>query len=119
MKRLLILVFVACAGIAQASLVWYAGDFDGRDGLRSQEGGTLGINGDARAYDNFTLSSTTVVTDVYGKLLSSITPQATTAYWDIRIGVSPGVEGTIVAGGFASICTVTPTGRSGFGYTEY
>ena len=43
----------------------------------------------------------------------------TGAIWEIRTGCSVGNEGTLVAAGATTTPTVTPTGRSGFGLTEF
>jgi len=40
------------------------------------------------------------------------------ATWSISMGMSPGAPGTVVASGKAP-ATITPTGRSAFGFTEY
>ena len=43
----------------------------------------------------------------------------TGANWEIRSGVSEGNGGTVVASGTTTTPVVTPTGRSGFGFTEF
>jgi hypothetical protein len=43
----------------------------------------------------------------------------TGADWEIRTGLSEGNAGTLIASGTTNSPVVTPTGRSGFGFTEY
>ena len=43
----------------------------------------------------------------------------TGATWEIRQGVSEGNGGTLIASGTTTTPVVTPTGRSGFGFTEF
>lgn len=116
MKRLLILGLACVAGAAQAGQLFYGGDFDGRNGLRSQEGGNVS---DSRVYDNFMLGSSSNITDVYGNFLDSTNGGSSSAFWEIRTGVSLGNGGTVVAGGVMGAATTKATGRSGFGLNEY
>ena len=48
-----------------------------------------------------------------------ISTNVTGATWEIRTGVSAGNGGTLVASGSTATPTVTATGRSAFGFTEY
>jgi hypothetical protein len=43
----------------------------------------------------------------------------TGATWEIRQGVAEGTGGTLIASGSTTTPVVTPTGRSGFGFTEF
>ena len=43
----------------------------------------------------------------------------TGATWEIRQGISEGNGGTLIASGSTTTPVVTPTGRSGFGFTEF
>ena len=43
----------------------------------------------------------------------------TGATWEIRQGISEGNGGTLIASGTTVTPVVTPTGRSGFGFTEF
>jgi hypothetical protein len=54
----------------------------------------------------------------YGVLDQGAEPTSV-AYWSINEEVFAGSAGTVVAGGYASPATSTPTGRSAFGLNEY
>ncbi len=108
----MLLVF-ACAARAD-TILWYNGDFDGRNGL-ANEINTLVP--DSRVYDDFIVpSGGWTIGTVWSNDLSSI--RASSAYWEIRSGVSAGNGGTLVASGTSS-ATQTLTGRSAFGFSEY
>src|SRR5262249_45561472 len=71
----------------------------------------------ARIYDDFNVPAPGWHIDtVWSDDLMSTT--ATTAHWEIRSGVSSGNGGLLIASG-DNAATQTPTGRTGFGYTEY
>ncbi|MFZ0917230.1 MAG: hypothetical protein WAN04_10090, partial [Candidatus Udaeobacter sp.] len=57
------------------------------------------------------------VTSVFSDNLSST--NVTGASWEIRQGVAEGTGGPLIASGMTMTPVVTPTGRSGFGFTEY
>ena len=57
------------------------------------------------------------ITDVFSDNLMST--NVTGATWEIRSGITPGNGGTLVASGMTVTPTVTATGRSGFGFTEF
>ena len=104
--------------------LWYNGDFDGRNGGANQREGQFGAGEFSRLYDNFTgppSGQTWTVTGVFSNNImdAGLNTHITTADWEIRTGVSEGNGGTVVASASAAPCTVTPTGRSGFGRTEY
>jgi hypothetical protein len=114
MKRFCALscLFVTAA-ISHAAVVWYGGDFDGRNGAPNEVNGLLS---EAKTYDDFTLTSPTLVTGAWSNnLFDSFT--ATTAEIEIRTGVSTGNGGTVVFSGTFP-ATISNTGRSGFGMTE-
>jgi hypothetical protein len=121
--RSLPVLFVATAlvlnttAIAQAppGSVWYNGDFNGVNGLANEENTTIS---QAAVYDNFIVPAggRTLAGFFSDNLASTV---ITGADWEIRTGVSEGNGGTLVASGSTSSPIVTPTGRSGFGYTEY
>src|SRR5437773_3150973 len=91
-------------------VLWYNGDFNGVNGLANEPGSSI--------YDNFIVPSPGWhVTSVFSDNLEN-TP-ATRATWEIRSGVSEGNGGTLVASGMTTMPVVTPTGRSGFGFTEF
>ncbi len=72
---------------------------------------------DSRVCDDFIVPSGGWVLDVLWTN-DLMTTTASTAYWDIRSGVSAGDGGTLLFSG-TNAATQTPTGRSGSGYTEY
>ena len=97
--------------------LWYNGDFDGVDGLTNEE--NTFATGFSHIYDDFivTDSGGWDVTSVFSDNLMST--NATSATWEIRQGVSAGNGGTLVASGMTVTPVITPTGRSGFGFTEF
>ncbi|MDR3618455.1 MAG: PEP-CTERM sorting domain-containing protein [Paludisphaera borealis] len=95
-------------GTARADgILWYNGDFDGRDALVNQTGAADGL-----VYDNFIVptGSTFTITAVFSNNLMYDPTAASTAYWEIRSGVSAGDGGTLVASGDGAD-GVTATGR--------
>jgi len=113
-KRICALACVTLAAAAsQAAVIWYGGDFDGRNAAPNEINGLLN---DARTYDDFTLSSPATLASVWSNNLFD-TFTATTAQVEIRTGVSQANGGTVVfSGTFAA--SVTATGRTGFGMNE-
>jgi len=92
---------------AKASgMLWYNGDSDGRDGLVNQTGSP-----DGYVYDNFIVPSgyTWTINSVYSNDL--LTTSVSTAYWEIRSGVSSGVGGTLLYSGDGAD-SQTATGKS-------
>ena len=69
----------------------------------------------AATFQNFNWAGGTV-TGLATNNLSGLNP--TTAYWEIRSGVSEGNGGTLVASGTGAT-TNQATGRSDFGFNEY
>jgi hypothetical protein len=104
--------------IAQAppGSLWYNGDFDGVNGL-ANERNTLITQ--AAVYDDFNVTAPLGwnVTAVFSDNLEDTV--ITGADWEIRTGLSNGNAGTLIASGTTNTPVVTPTGRSGFGFTEY
>ena len=97
--------------------LWYNGDFDGVDGL-SNEQDTF-AQGYSHVYDDFNVTDELGwdVSSVYSNdLISTVVTGAT---WEIHQGITPGNGGTVVSQGMTTTPLVLPTGRSGFGYTEY
>jgi hypothetical protein len=131
MKRIaLLLLLLALA----ASPLWsydcfffcfYGGDFDPNNpdanGLANESDAIVGGNPyGAATYQNFVVSGGGwPFGTLFTNNLSGLNP--TSAYWEIRTGVSEGNGGTLIASGTGAggYFTHTPTGRSGFGYTEY
>lgn len=102
--------------------LFYAGDFDpnnpNANGLANENDAIVSGNPyGAATYQNFVVGgSGWNVTGLFTNNLSQLTP--TQGYWEVRSGMSEGNGGTLIASGTGSV-TNTPTGRSGFGYTEY
>jgi hypothetical protein len=98
--------------------LWYNGDFDGNNGLANQEN-VVGSGLYSRIYDDFNVTDANGwdVTELFSDNLSNTT--ITGATWEIRQGVSEGNGGTLIASGMTVTPIVTPTGRSGFGFTEF
>ena len=95
--------------------LWYNGDFNNINGLANEVNTTVT---DAHVYDNFVVPAGGFdITSVFSDDL--ISTNVTGATWEIRTGVSAGNGGTLVASGSTATPTVTATGRSGFGFTEY
>jgi hypothetical protein len=102
--------------IAQAppGSLWYNGDFNGVD--YHANGHNTSDPPDA-VHDDFFATGPWNITAIFSDdLLSTV---VTGAIWEIRSGCSVGNDGTLVASGSTTTPTVTPTGRSGFGYSEY
>ncbi len=92
---------------AGGSLLWYNGDYDGRDALVNQTGPPDGL-----VYDDFIVPTgyTFNLTGVFSNDLMYTPSAATTAYWEIRSGVSAGNGGTLLYSGDGAD-TQTATGR--------
>src|SRR4029079_14443880 len=96
--------------------LWYNGDSNGVNGLANEANTSLGEGQFASVYDDFNAGSWTI-TSVCSDNLSNT--NITGATWEIRQGVSEGNGGTLIASGTTTTPVVTPTGRSGFGFTEF
>jgi hypothetical protein len=94
--------------------LYYSGDFDGNNGLANEVDAIVTTG--AHIYTPVTPDSQWVVSGLFVNSLNTFTP--TSATWEIRTGVSSGNPGALVASGSGAV-TQTPTGRSGFGITEY
>jgi hypothetical protein len=127
LSLLAVLVFGTCV-LASAQCpggcLFYGGDFDlaiaGANGLANETDLIVGGNPyGAATYQNFVNSQTWNITGLFTNNLSTLTPSS--GYWEIRSGVSEGNGGRLIASGTQSggDFSQTPTGRSGFGYTEY
>jgi hypothetical protein len=104
---------------AHATVLYYGGDFDSSNsnanGLANESDANVS---DSRIYDNFTVTgSSWHVTGLFTNNLTDLT--ISSANWEIRSGVSEGNGGTLLFSGTDGTPTVTPTGRSDFGYTEF
>lgn len=118
--RKLILASLLAGGVlglnASAGTLAYQGNFDGINGLTNEVNSSTGIT--SYTYDNFIVpvGQTWDVTGLFSNNLSSVSWSS--AFWDIRSGVSTGNGGTDVASGTGSATDIA-TGRSGFGFNEY
>jgi hypothetical protein len=97
--------------------LWYNGDFDGVDGLTNEQ--DTFAPGYSHVYDDFNVNDPGGwdVASVFSDDLANT--NITSATWEIRQGVSAGNPGTLVASGVTLTPVITPTGRSGFGFTEF
>jgi hypothetical protein len=123
---LFIVLFIGTVANAQcpSGCLFYGGDFDpnnpNSNGLANETDLIVGGNPyGAATYQNFVNSQTWNVTGLFTNNLSTLTPSS--GYWEVRSGMSEGNGGTLIASGTGSggNFSQTPTGRSGFGYTEY
>jgi hypothetical protein len=101
---LLIALTVLCCPAAQAGPLWYNGDLDNRDAVPNQTSALSPGGADGLVYDNFVVptGSTWNITGVFSNNVlnpSLNLPRVTTAYWEIRSGVSANNGGTLVASG--------------------
>jgi len=96
--------------------LWYNGDFNGVNGLANERNTLVS---QAAVYDDFNVTAPLGwnVTAVFSDNLLNTT--VTAADWEIRTGLSEGNSGTLIASGTTNTPSVTLTGRSGFGFTEY
>ena len=100
------------------TILWYNGDFNGVNGLANEDNTSLGSGEFASVYDDFNVPAGgwTVGAVFSDNLLNT---NVTGATWEIRQGISEGNGGTVIASGMTMTPVVTPTGRSGFGFTEF
>jgi hypothetical protein len=120
----LALLMLTWAAPARADVIlYYAGDHDpnnpNANGLANENDAIVsGSPTGASTYENFVVSGQPwTVSALFSNNLIQFTP--TSAYWEIRQGMSEGNGGTLVASGTTNSPVVTPTGRSDFGYTEF
>jgi hypothetical protein len=112
--------FASCPVEAGFTCAFYAGDLDLNDpnqnGLANENDAIVGGSPyGAATYQNFNWTGGTVG-GLASNNLSGLNP--TTAYWEIRSGVSEGNGGTLIASGTGAT-TNQATGRSDFGFIEY
>ena len=106
---------------APTDALWYNGDFNGEatgNGLANQEN-VVGSGEFSHVYDDFNVTDSGGwdIDSVFSNNLSSTS--MTGATFEIRSGVSVGNGGTLIASGTTMTPVITPTGRSGFGFTEF
>jgi hypothetical protein len=90
------------------SILWYNGDYDGRDTQVNQTGPA-----DGKIYEDFIVPTgfTFTITSVFSNDFMFDPGAAQTAAWEIRSGVSAGNRGTLLDSG-DGVDTLTATGRS-------
>ena len=111
----LLFVLISLATTAQpskAQVIFYGGDFDGRNGSPSQWTPAF----DALSFDDFDVPQTVPIGSIWGNFQMNFIP--TEAYYQIRSGVSAGNGGTLLSSGTLTV-QVTPTGLSQGGLPEY
>ncbi len=101
--------------------LFYGGDFDtnnvNANGLANETDATVpGSPYGAATFQNFVYDGSSPIVGLATNNQSGLNP--TTAYWEIRSGVSEGNGGTLIASGTGAT-TNQETGRSAFGYLEY
>ncbi len=109
LSGLLLAAAVLCTQAARADVtLWYNGDLDQRDAFINQTGTPDGL-----IYDNFIVPTgfTYLITGVFSNDVLVLNSPPSTAYWEIRSGVSAGNGGTLIASGDGAD-TVTATGRT-------
>ena len=97
------------------TVLWYTGDFDGNNAIYNA---VVPSVQQAYVYDEFIIPAgeTWSITGVFSNDLMDTTTSS--AYWEIRSGVSAGVGGQLLDSG-TDAATQTATGKTGFGFTEY
>jgi len=126
MKKVALLSLFALlflATFANAATLFYGGDFDENNNsanalANETDAIVVGDPYGAAVFQNFIVGGGGWnVTGLFTNNLSSnSTP--TGGYWEVRAGLSEGNGGTLIASGTGAV-TNDPTGRSGFGFTEY
>ncbi len=113
------LLFFTVSAFAD-QLYFYGGDLDLNDpnqnGLANETDAIAGGSPyGAATFQNF-VTGGVMVSGLFTNNLSGLNPS--TAYWEIRSGVSQGNGGTLIASGTGATSNVA-TGRSDFGFIEY
>ena len=92
--------------------LWYNGDWNGVTGLSNERNTSVS---QAAVYDDFNVTSPLGwhVTALFSDNLFTYGWPVTGADWEIRIGISEGNAGTLIASGTTNAPIVTPTGRGG------
>jgi hypothetical protein len=128
MKRIALLLLLILTAVPLwadcPDCYFYGGDFapvgPWSNGLANENDAIVGGNPyGAATYQNFVASTSIPVGGLFTNNLSQLSPSS--AYWEIRSGVSEGNGGSLIASGTGSGSNFmqTPTGRHGFGFTEY
>lgn len=105
MKWISVVAGFVVVSTANSATLFYAGDFLGGTEHHSGPGSINSVY-----YENFQLSSDSRVHTLYGNHV--IIPQGQTfVEWELRVGMSEGNGGTIIASDSNALATVMPTGR--------
>jgi len=111
MKKILLFALVAVAGAANAQVVFYGGNADGRDAVNDQHGGQIA---NSLVFDDFNFAGGTI-TGLFANMVDSGAAAngfSTVAYYEIRTNVAQSNGGTLVSSGTVSGVTHAATGRS-------
>jgi hypothetical protein len=105
---------INCGGIPSSSCLYYGGD----PNLVSNWGNGLNLAtsyGNEQVYDNILVTSGgwTITGLLSGDYISSLADFTGSAYWEIRVGVSAGNGGTLIAAGYGP-ATMTPDASFNF-----
>lgn len=111
-----IVAALVAADWASGQVLFYGGDFDGRYNISSEQNTTMPFN--TMAYDDFNLSASATVQQVWGNFLVSGSYLPTSAFYEVRSGMAAGNGGTLVQSGTFSV-TATLTGRTLSTMSEY
>jgi hypothetical protein len=113
---------LAGPGPQGSQVLWYTGDFDGRNGLANELNTAVT---DAKVYDAVLVRDDGgwTVNALFSNNLDNITPAPTRCSWEIRTTNTGedelwGDGGQLLFSG-TTACTHTATGRSGFGFNEF
>jgi PEP-CTERM motif-containing protein len=109
------------AGPARAETLWYNGDFDFSDAAVNARHATASAAG----YDDFhVVGGLWHISGVWSNILTDLYPACGSrcqgiADYEIRSGMSAGNGGSLLYSGTGVSASVVPTGRSGFGFSEF
>lgn len=118
-KPLLLLALIALVSASAvprmvADVIFYNGDFKDKD--LSCERNTYVT--DSRVYENFHVTGTWQITNLWGHFHEIDTNSLDRAYYEIRQGISPGSGGTLISGGSINV-TKEAVAQNVWGQTVY
>lgn len=86
---------------AGAEVIFYNGEFMDRSNLSCERNTNVA---DSRVYENFHISGTWEITELFGSFMQQqTTTSLSTAYYEVRQGLSPGNGGTLVGSGHLNV----------------
>lgn len=121
MKKFLLVIALLCAWTlpAAADTLWYNGDLRSDSSAGALANVVNGLYDHSIVYDDFSVPSGGWTIDtVWSNNIMWSGFTASSAYWEIRSGVSYENGGTLVDSG-TNTATQTATGRSLYGFSEY